>query len=73
MSTLVRELQEAGFWVFGGREVRRLEGGMGAPSSFPVAILRVARATNPEIMHVDPCAEAAEPQEFQGPNQTPPE
>jgi hypothetical protein len=73
MSTLVRELEEAGFWVFGGREVQRLEGGVGPPSSFPVAILRVARATNPEIMHVDLRAEAAEPQEFQAPNQTPPE
>lgn len=53
MSTLLRELEEAGFGVFGGREVRRLEGGMGAPSPFPVAILKVTRGTNPEIMKVN--------------------
>lgn len=65
LSTLIRELEEAGFWVFGGREVQRLEGGVSAPSSFPVAILRVARATNPEIIPVDLRTEAAEVQQSQ--------
>lgn len=53
MSERLRELEEAGFWVFGGREVQRLEGGISAPSSFPVAILRVARTTAPEIICMD--------------------
>ena len=53
MSTLVRDLEMAGFWVFGSREIQRLEGGVGAPSPFPVAILRITRAANPEIIHVD--------------------
>ncbi len=47
------ELEQAGFLVFGDREVRRLEGGVGSPSPFPVAILRVLRADNPEIIKVD--------------------
>lgn len=53
MSTLLRELEQVGFVVFGGREIRRLEGGVGSPSPFPVAILRVVRATSPEIIKVD--------------------
>ena len=53
MTTLVRELEQAGFWVFGGRETPRLEGGVGPPSPFPVAILRVIRSTNPDIARVN--------------------
>lgn len=53
MSTLLRELEEAGFWVFAGREVQRLEGGVGSPSAFPVAILRVVRSSSPEIIKAD--------------------
>jgi len=53
MNTLLEELDQAGFWVFGGREVRRVEGGVGSPSPFPVAILRVLRAGSPEIIKVD--------------------
>lgn len=54
MSARLEELHRAGFWVFGGREVRRLEGGVGSPSAFPVAILHVLKADNPEIIKVDP-------------------
>ena len=50
MTTRLEELEQAGFWVFGERQVRRIEGGTGAPSPFPVAILQVLRATNPEII-----------------------
>lgn len=53
MSTLIKELEAAGFLVFGAREVQRLEGGTGAPSSWPVAHLRVVRSTNPEIKRTD--------------------
>lgn len=53
MGARLEELEQSGFWVFGGREVRRLEGGVGSPSPFPVAILHVLRATRPEIIKVD--------------------
>jgi hypothetical protein len=39
MSALLRQIEEAGFWVFGGREIQRLEGGIGAPEAWPVVIL----------------------------------
>lgn len=53
-SELIAELEGAGFWVFGGREKRRLEGGIGAPSDWPVAILDIRRSTDPEIIKTDP-------------------
>jgi hypothetical protein len=52
MSNMIKELETAGFWVFGGREVQRLEGGIGPPSAWPVAHLRVIRATDPEIIKI---------------------
>ena len=54
VNSLVRELEQAGFWIFGNREVQSLEGGLGGASPFPVAIIQVARATNSEIIRVDP-------------------
>jgi hypothetical protein len=53
MSTLLGELEQAGFWVFGGREVQLVEGGVVAPAPWPVAIIRVLRSTSPEITYVD--------------------
>ena len=53
ISELVAELENAGFWVFGGREIRRLEGGISGPSEWPVAILEVRRLTDPEIINAD--------------------
>lgn len=53
MSGQLQQLEEAGFWVFGAREEQRLEGGVGTPSPFPVAILRVLRATSSEIIKAD--------------------
>lgn len=49
----LRDLEESGFWVFGQKEVHRLEGGEEAPAPFPVAVIRVVRATNPEIVRLD--------------------
>lgn len=66
MTALLEELDQAGFWVFGGHEVRRLEGGVGAPSPFTVAIVRVLRPSHPEIVNLD-LAKSAE----QGPEQQP--
>jgi hypothetical protein len=53
MSALIRELEDAGLWLFGAREVQRLEGGDSGPSSWPVSILRVVRAKNPEIIKIN--------------------
>lgn len=48
----LQELEQAGFWVFGGREIQVIEGGVGGPSSWPIAILRVVRNTNRTIMEI---------------------
>ena len=48
MSALLQKIEDAGFMVFGGREVQRLEGGIGASAAWPVAIIRVRRSTSPE-------------------------
>ncbi len=53
MTARLEELEQAGFWVFGEREIRRIEGGVGAPSAFPVAILQVLRASSSEIIKLD--------------------
>jgi len=53
MSALLQQLEGAGFWVFGGREIQRLEGGIGAPEAWPVVILHVRRSTSPEIIKVN--------------------
>ena len=46
----IRELEQAGFWVFGGRERQILEGGTGPETDWPIAHIQVLRDTNPEIM-----------------------
>jgi len=53
LGELIRELEEAGFWVFGAREIRVIEGGKNPPSPFPIAIVRVLRRDNPQIIKVD--------------------
>ena len=53
MSAMIRELEAAGFLVFGAREVQRMEGGTSGPSTWPVAHLRVVHSTNPEIVTFD--------------------
>lgn len=53
MGELIRELEDSGFWVFGGREVRVLQGGGDEPSPFPIAILEVVRSSNLKIRAVD--------------------
>jgi hypothetical protein len=50
LSTLLCELEEAGFWVFVGQECQRLEGGVDVPTPFMVAILYVSHKTNPGII-----------------------
>ena len=52
MSARLEELRRAGFWIFGEREVRRLEGGIGSPSPFPISLIRMVRANSPEIIRL---------------------
>ena len=49
----IRELEQAGFWVFGGREHQTLEGGTGPPTAWPIAHVQVLRDTNPDIILSD--------------------
>lgn len=53
LTKMLQELEAVGFWVFGAREIQRLEGGIDAPSAWPVAILKVLRASNPDIISVN--------------------
>jgi hypothetical protein len=54
MTERLGQLEGAGFWVFGGREIQHLEGGIsGGPSDWPVAILEIYRTTDPEILKED--------------------
>lgn len=49
----LRDLEDAGLWVFGGRELQIAEGKTG-PYDWPVAHVRVLRSSNPEIRLVRP-------------------
>lgn len=53
VNTILQELEDAGFWVFGAREVQRLEGGKGGPLAWPVSSIRIVRASNPGIIKLD--------------------
>ncbi len=52
LSKEIQELENRGFWVFGGREIRKLESN-GEISDWPMAIIRIYRNTNPEIIKVN--------------------
>ena len=52
LTQAVKDLEEAGFFVFGAREIRKLEGGVGNPAPFPVSIIEVMRQTNPDIISI---------------------
>lgn len=53
LTETLKELEDAGFFVFGGREVQVLEGGHEDPSNWPMTILRVLRKTNESIIKVN--------------------
>ena len=46
----IKELDDAGFWVFAGKEKRKLVGGIGEPTDFPVLIIRIVRKDSDEIV-----------------------
>ena len=52
LTQAVKDLEEAGFFVFGGRETQRMEGGVGDPVPFHVSIIHVMRQTNPDIISI---------------------
>jgi hypothetical protein len=52
LTQTVKDIEGAGFFVFGAREIRRLEGGVGDPAPFPVSVIQVIRQTNPDIVSI---------------------
>ena len=52
LSKDIQELDNYGFWIFGGREIRKLESDKEA-SDWPIAIIRIFRKTNSEIIKVN--------------------
>lgn len=49
----IKELDDAGFWVFAGKENQKLVGGIGDPTLFPVLIMRIVRKESSEIIKMD--------------------
>ena len=49
LSENLKELDDAGFWVFVGKENRKVTGGVGSPEMFPVLIVRIVRKNSNEI------------------------
>ena len=53
LTQLIQEIEQNGFFVFGCREVQILEGGVSdEPSNWPVALVRILRNDNNEIIPV---------------------
>jgi len=52
LTQALKTLEKAGFFVFGAREVQRLEGGVAGSTPFPVSIIQVTRQTNRDIVSI---------------------
>lgn len=51
LTQLIQEIEQNGFFVFAGREIQILEGGVSDdPSNWPVALVRILRNDNNEII-----------------------
>lgn len=46
----IRELDNAGFWVFVGKENRNPIGGFGSPEICPTLLIRIVRKESDEII-----------------------
>ena len=57
----IGELERAGFWIFGFREKKVLEGGSGPDTAWPIAHIQVLRDTNPEIIVLGDSLKEEEP------------
>lgn len=53
LTQCIQELDDAGFWVFAGKENQKLVGGIGNPTLFPVLIMRIVRKDSSEIIKMD--------------------
>lgn len=49
LTEILNDLDNKGFFVFAGRECRKLVGGVGNPESFPVLLIRIIRKDSNEI------------------------
>jgi hypothetical protein len=59
----LEQLEEAGFYVFGGREIQLIEGGYEPePSDWPIAILHVLSKNSEAIIHINADSEKQENQ-----------
>lgn len=58
LSTIINELAEAGFWLFGNSEMKVLEGGVGVPSNWRILYISIVRCDNPGIVTIDLSPEA---------------
>ena len=55
LTQLIQEVEQSGFFVFAGREIQILEGGVSnEPSNWPVALVRILRNDNNEIIPPPP-------------------
>lgn len=55
LTQLIQEVEQNGFFVFAGREIQILEGGVSnEPSNWPVALVRILRNDNNEIIPPPP-------------------
>lgn len=52
LSTMINELEESGFWLFGSREQKILTGGIGSDSLWQILHISIVRSDNPEIVSI---------------------
>ena len=53
LNDVIKQLEDAGFWIFAAQEKRKMVGGVKKqPEDFIVLLLRVVRETNEGIMHI---------------------
>jgi hypothetical protein len=53
LNDVIKQLEDAGFWIFAAQEKRKMVGGVKKqPEDFIVLLLRVVRKTNEGIMHI---------------------
>ena len=52
LNTVIKSLENAGFWVFCAREKRRISGGETEPADFPTLLLQIRRKDSPEIFAI---------------------